>query len=207
LKKEIKRFIQYANDTSAKHQFVHPLVKAILLHFWIGYLHPFADGNGRMARTLFYWYLLKNNYWAFSYLPVSKVIKNSPAQYRDAYIFSEQDDNDLTYFIDYNFRKIAQAKRDFEAYVKRKEIQNRKMAGIARAKYNLNDRQIQLLRYLHKNSNASTTIKTHAQIYGLSRPTSRRDLEQLEQIGLLLSTKIGRERPFRGTKAISKLFG
>ncbi|MDH3890600.1 MAG: Fic family protein [candidate division Zixibacteria bacterium] len=206
MKKEIKRFIQYANDTSKEVQFVHPLIKAILIHFWMGFLHPFADGNGRMARTLFYWYLLKNNYWAFSYLPVSKVIKNSPAQYRDAYIYSEQDDNDLTYFIDYNFRRITQAKRDFETYCKRKEIQNRKMAGIARAKYNLNDRQIQLLRYLHKNSSASTAIKTYAQIHGVSRPTSRKDLEQLEQLGLLSSTKLGRDRPFRGTKAISELF-
>jgi len=206
LKKEIKRFIDYANDKLEKHQFVHPLIKAILIHFWMGFLHPFADGNGRMARTLFYWYLLKNDYWAFSYLPISKVIKNSPAQYRDAYTYSEQDDNDLTYFIDYNFRKIVQAKRDFEVYVKRKVIQNRKMASLARAKYNLNDRQIQLLRYLHKNTGASTTIKTHTQIYGVSRPTSRKDLEQLEYLGLLSSTKLGRNRSFRGTKAISELF-
>jgi Fic family protein len=206
LKKEIKKFIDYANNTLKKHQFVHPLIKAIFLHFWIGYLHPFVDGNGRMARTLFYWYLLKHGYWAFSYLPISKVIKNSPVQYRDAYTYSEQDDNDLTYFIDYNFRKITQAKCDFEVYIKRKVNQNRKMANIARAKYNLNDRQIQLLRYLHKNTSASTTIKIHTQIYGISRQTSRKDLEQLEQFGLLTSKKLGRDRPFKGTKAISELF-
>jgi Fic family protein len=206
LKKEIKRLLRFANDHSDKNQFVHPVVKAILLHFWIGFLHPFADGNGRIARILFYWYLLKNNYWAFAYLPVSRVIKNSPAQYRDAYIYTEQDDNDLTYFIDYNLRKIKQAKREFAAYVKKKESENRKMSEVARSKYNLNDRQIQLLRYLHKNSSASTSIKMHSQIYGISRPTARKDLEQLEKLGLLSSEKVGRDRPFRGTQIISKLF-
>ncbi len=159
-----------------------------------------------MARTLFYWYLLNHGYWAFSYLPVSRVIKASPAQYRDAYVYSEQDDNDLTYFIDYNLRKIKQAKRNFEEYVKRKEIENRRMAEKARAQYNLNDRQIQLLRYFHKNSGATTSIKTYSQIHGISRVTSRKDLEQLEQLGLLTSSKIGRDRPFSGTGSILEMF-
>ena len=114
MKREVKRLVDYANDDLTASHFVHPLIKAIILHFWIGYLHPFTDGNGRLARALFYWYLLRQGYWAFSYLPVSRIIRNSPVQYRDAYVYSEQDDNDLTYFIDYNVRKISQAQRDFE---------------------------------------------------------------------------------------------
>ncbi|MGH9879658.1 MAG: Fic family protein, partial [Nitrososphaerales archaeon] len=178
---------------------------AIILHFWIGYLHPFTDGNGRLARLIFYWYLLKNEYWAFAYLPLSKVIKKSPAQYRDAYVYSEQDDNDLTYFIDYNVRKILQAKRDFEQYVKRIEIENKKMFKAARLKYNLNDRQIQVLRYLHKNPSATTSIKTHANINDVIRITARKDLEELERLGFLASRKIGRERPFSATRKTSEL--
>lgn len=206
LKRELKRLIAFANDSLKKEPFVHPIVKAILLHFWIGYLHPFVDGNGRIARIIFYWYLLRKGYWTFSYLPVSKVIKNSPAQYRDAYIYTEQDDNDLNYFIEYNLRKIGQAKLDFEDHVKRKENENRKMADLARAKYHLNDRQIQLLRFFYKNPSASTSIKTHADVYDISRPTARRDLEILESLGLLVSEKVGRERPFRSTAAIAELF-
>ena len=206
LRKEIKRFIEYANDDSKKSQFVHPLIKAIFLHFWIGYLHPFTDGNGRLARAIFYWYLLKKKYWGFSYLPLSRVIKKSPAQYRDAYVYSEQDDSDLTYFIDYNIRKIIQAKREFETYVKRKQSENRKMAGIARSKYNLNDRQIQLLRFLFKNTEATTTIKTYSHVNGISRVTARSDLEKLEQTGFLVSQKLGKKRPFRATDKTFELF-
>ena len=52
---EIDRLIKYANDEDSQ-GFAHPIIKAIFLHFWIGILHPFCDGNGRLARTLFYWY-------------------------------------------------------------------------------------------------------------------------------------------------------
>lgn len=206
LKKEIKRLILYANDELTDPQFVHPVIKAIILHFWIGYLHPFTDGNGRLARIVFYWYLLRKGYWAFSYLPLSRVIKNSAAQYRDAYVYSEQDDNDLTYFIDYNVRKIAECMRDFEIYCKRKASEIRKMSMIASQKDKFNGRQMRLLRYLHKNPTAATSIKTHATVYGVTRPTARKDLEELETLGFLTSKKTGRDRPFRATDKTAELF-
>jgi Fic family protein len=207
MKKEMERLVSYANDNTETIPFVHPVVKAIILHFWIGYLHPFIDGNGRLARTLFYWYMLRHDYWAFSYLPLSKLIRLSPAQYRDAYIYSEQDDNDLNYFIDYNVRKIEQARVDFQKYVQRKESENRRMSKLAHSKYALNDRQIQLLRYLHKNEDESTTIRTYARINGVGILTARKDLEQLEDHGFLTSNKVGRERPFRATDKVMELFG
>lgn len=41
--------------------FVHPVVRAVIVHFWLAYDHPFEDGNGRTARTLFYWCMLHDN--------------------------------------------------------------------------------------------------------------------------------------------------
>jgi Fic family protein len=38
--------------------FVHPVIRGIILHFWLAYDHPFVDGNGRTARALFYWQML-----------------------------------------------------------------------------------------------------------------------------------------------------
>jgi Fic family protein len=206
LKTEIDRLIDFANDDSPQRHFVHPIIKAIMLHFWLGYLHPFTDGNGRLARAIFYWYALRKNYWAFSYLPISRVIKGSPAQYRDAYVYTEQDDNDLTYFIDFNVRKMIQAKNEFESYIIRKEKENRFITETARSQYNLNDRQIQLLRLFYKNANATTTIKTHSKIYSISRVTARKDLEHMEELGLLLSKKVGRDRLFSATSIIVSLF-
>ena len=129
VKKEIGRLIDYANDQNGE-KFIHPIIKAIFLHFWFGYLHPFTDGNGRLARALFYWYLLRKGYWTVMYLPISLVIKRAPVQYAMAYIYSEQDAHDATYFFDFHIRKIMQAMNDFNEYVSRKISENRKIDNI-----------------------------------------------------------------------------
>jgi len=206
VKKEIKRFVEYANNELLDADFVHPVIKAIVIHFWIGYLHPFVDGNGRMARALFYWYLLREKYWAFGYIPLSKVIKSSPAQYRDAYIYTEQDDNDLTYFIEYNIKKISQAMKEFDEYAERKEKENSKMAKIARGKYQLNERQIQLLRYYYKNKDVTTSVSTHMKVNETSRITAMKDLKSLEKSGLVLSKKVGRNVYYYATDKVAGLF-
>lgn len=206
LKNDILRLVEYANDKISDSRFVHPVTKAIIIHFWIGYLHPFCDGNGRLARALFYWYLLKNDYWAFTYLPLSRIIKESPAQYRNAYLYSEQDENDLTYFIDYNIRKIKQAMKEFEDYVIRKQTLNRKMRKIALNTFNLNDRQINLLRFLYKNSNESTTISTHSTINSISDVTARKDLYSLKKQEFLTSKKIGKYVHYYATEKVNELF-
>ena len=177
-----------------------------MLHFWIGYLHPFTDGNGRLARSLFYWYLLRKGYWAFAFLPLSKIIKKSPAQYGMAYLYAEQDENDLTYFIDYNIRKIKQAKKEFEEYVIHVKEENMRMAKLSKTKYHLNDRKVQLLRYYSKNKDESTSIKTHMNINQISRLTAIKDLKGLEQLGFVTSRKIGKEIHYFGTEKIEELF-
>ncbi|MTI11678.1 Fic family protein [Sansalvadorimonas verongulae] len=66
---------RFANDDHTGRsgtKFIPPIVKAIILHFMIGYEHPFRDGNGRIARALFYWYMLKSGYDLFRYISISK---------------------------------------------------------------------------------------------------------------------------------------
>ena len=108
--REIERLIKFANNEDGG-RFINPIIKAIFLHFWIGILHPFCDGNGRLARTIFYWYLLREGYWAMQYLPISLVIKEAPIQYGMAFVYSEQDEFDLTYFFDFHMRKLMQASK------------------------------------------------------------------------------------------------
>ncbi len=206
VRKEMSRFIAYVNNQLQDSHFVHPVIKAIIIHFWIGYLHPFVDGNGRMARVLFHWYLLREKYWAFGYLPLSKIIKNSPAQYREAYVYTEQDDNDLTYFIDYNVRKIIQAMQEFETYAERKSKENASMAKLARGKYQFNERQIQLLRYLYKNKDATTSITSHAKVNEVSRLTAMKDLKNLQGAGFATSKKTGRTVYYYASDKVTALF-
>jgi len=205
IKKEIKNFIQFAND-ELETPFIHPIIKAIMIHFWIGYLHPFTDGNGRLARLLFYWYLLKNDYWAFAYLPISKIIKKSPIQYGNAYLYSEQDDLDLTYFIDYNIRKIKIAIKDFKEYSESKSKRNLRMNKLSKMKYNFNDRQIQLLQYYYEDKDASTSTSTHMNINGISKKTAIKDLKELEKSRFLISERKGKRIYYYATDKIKGLF-
>lgn len=204
LDSEIERLILYAND-QLENRFTHPIIKAIFIHFWIGYLHPFTDGNGRIARSLFYWYLLKNDYWAFSYIPISTVIKKSPAQYAMAYIYTEQDSNDLTYFFDYQIKKIDQAITEFENYFEKKLKQNKNIDKILDSKVNLNERQKQLLHYFISDKNGSTTSTTHSEINTISRQTAAKDLKKLEKIGLVKSYREGKFTKYQATKKLIEM--
>lgn len=203
---EINRLIEFANDKMVTLDFIHPVLKAIKIHFWIGYLHPFTNGNGRLARLLFYWYLLRKGYWAFAYLPISTIIKRSPVQYRKAYIYSEQDELDLTYFIDYHIRKIKLAVKDFQGYLERKSLENKRMNSLAKKTYHLNDRQIQLLQYYYKNKEEYTNPKTHMKIYQISKKTAINDLKELKRLGFVVSQKVRRNTYYYATEKIQELF-
>ncbi len=205
VEKEMSRFLDFAND-SLGDSFLHPIIKAILLHFWIGYLHPFTDGNGRLARLIFYWYLLRNDYWAFSYIPISTIIKKSPFQYAKSYVYSEQDDLDLTYFIDYNIRKIKLAMRDFQRYVEKTATKNKQMNKKAKTTFSLNDRQIQLLQFYHEKNDEYTTPTIHMNHYQISKSTAIRDLQNLLKKDFVFVEKNRKRSCYFATNKINELF-
>ncbi len=123
----MKSFCDFFN-TNPKENFIHPIVKASILHFLIGYIHPFVDGNGRTARALFYWYLLKNGYWLTEYLSISRVILKTKTQYEKAYIYSEIDEMDVSYFIHYQVKVLTQAFEDLKNYIaKKKKEENKRL--------------------------------------------------------------------------------
>lgn len=204
LNEEIGRFIDYANDANDE-KFLHPIIKAIFLHFWFAYLHPFTDGNGRLARALFYWYLLRKNYWTFMYLPISLVIKRAPVQYAMAYIYSEQDSCDATYFFDFHIRKIMHALNDFNEYVSTKILENKEIDKIISKDIHLIDRQKHLLHYLISENNVETTVTSHAALNNISRQTSAKDIKGLEAAGLVIGEREGKYIKYRATQKLLDL--
>jgi len=208
VKKEIKRLIKYANDEGLDSaSFAHPVIKAIFIHFWIGYLHPFTDGNGRIARALFYWYLLRKGYWTMMYLPISSIIKKSRTQYSMAYIYSEQDNYDLTYFYDYNMRKIMQSIEEFINHLKKTLHENKLIERSLNQDTQINDRQKQLIHFLiSSKKGASTTTKAHATINQIGRITAAKDLKALKEIGYLKTQKEGSYVHYFATDKLMQLY-
>jgi Fic family protein len=205
--KLLDALISYANTPPETEDgtFTHPIVKAIILHFWFAYIHPFADGNGRMARMLFYWYLMKNGYWLIKYVPISTVIKNSRTQYSNAFVFSEQYDNDLTYFLSYNFDKLKKSLTMFNEHIERVKKKSESIDTILHDR-DLNERQKQVLHYLGGNSGDTITAKKHANFQRVSWITASQDLKNLLKKGYVKTERQGREVFYSASDKFLELF-
>ncbi len=206
VEREITKFIDFANDKDGEKTFIHPLIKAIMLHFWMGLLHPFEDGNGRLARIIFYWYMLRKGYWAFSYLSLSERIMNSQKEYSMAYVYSEQDENDLGYFIHYNISKLKLARKNFQDYIEDKVLENKKHVDLVKKGYSLNSRQTRLLHALFKEEQKFTTLKEYCAANDIGRVTATSDFKKLTSEEFLTKKRNGRNMFFYPTDKIKTLF-
>jgi len=180
-----------------KEEFFHPLIKAIIIHFLIGYIHPFVDGNGRLARALFYWFALKNGYWLFELMTISKAIKQSRVNYDKSYLYVETDNNDLTYFINYNLKACEKALGNIQNYIKRKHKEQIEAMKFAQENPELNFRQAEILKDLIKHSDRSFSINEIMTKFAVVYQTARSDLLLLNELGYISKRKIGKKFIFR----------
>jgi len=183
----IEQLCIYANKND-EDDFIHPAVKAIIIHFWLAYIHPFIDGNGRTARALFYWYILKSGYKSFKYLVISRILKEKPFQYARAYLYSEYDDNDLTYFINFNLDIILEAMKHFDEYVEKKKEENKKTACLIEQDIELNFRQRSIMKTFIKDRN-TRNIEYFKNTLNVAYETTRKDLDFLVKKGFLVKNK------------------
>ena len=202
---ELTRLCDYANDEGSG--FEHPVLKAIILHFWLAYLHPFADGNGRTARALYYLYMLKKGYWLFEYLSISRVIKNREAQYYRSFLYSEVDGADLTYFLTFNLHAIEQSLAELWEYLDRKSKEDAALRSRLERESSLNYRQRAILMRALREPETEFTIESHQTSHNVSYGTSRNDLLGLVKRGHLVLAKRGKEYVFRPAEDLVSQLG
>ena len=191
LEERMTAMCDFANGKTPKH-FVHPVIRAIILHFWLAYDHPFIDGNGRTARALFYWLMLRHRYWLFEFVSISQIIVKAPAKYARAFLYTETDDNDLTYFIIYHLDIIRQATKALYEYIERKTTGLQAIENQLRGIEVLNHRQRALISHALRHPHQRYTFKSHQISHNVVYQTSRLDLLDLENRGFLKSNKIGK---------------
>ncbi|MCB1761597.1 MAG: Fic family protein [Gammaproteobacteria bacterium] len=196
LPESLRKLCQFANLGDDGEPFVHPVIRAILLHFMLGYIHPFVDGNGRTARALFYWSMARQNYWLMEYLSISRLLKKAPAQYGRAYLYTETDDNDATYFIIHQLVTIERAIEALYEYLDKKTEQQQSAEKLLRhsPQYTcqLNHRQVALLSHALKHPGHNYTVASHRRSHNITQETARTDLNRLVEINLLDKGKRGR---------------
>lgn len=179
-------------------RFMHPLLRAMAVHFQLGYEHPFHEGNGRTARALFYWHVLRNGFWIFEFLPLSMRFRKATSQYTHAYLHTERDGNDLGYFFEFHLRMIGQAREDFGAYLSDQQRRQEEAVQTFRGDARVTPRQARLLDELIR-KNLEISIKAHQTQARISYPTARDDLLKLHAWGYLHERRDGRRKMYRPT--------
>ena len=192
LPRRMREMVQFANHGLGHGSFLHPVVQAVILHFWLAYDHPFADGNGRTARALFYWSMLRHNYRIFEFASISSVLAGAPAQYARSFLYTETDDNDLTYFIVHQLEVMLRAMANVESYLAAKAEQVRQVEETLKRSTDLNQRQLALLAHALRHPNAEYTIRSHMTSHSIAYATARADLFRLADLGLLERRRVGR---------------
>ena len=175
-------------------EFVHPIIKGIIIHYLVGYIHPFVDGNGRMARSLFYWFVFKNGYPLMEYTSISRIMKNSKAKYGLAYQYTETDDYDLTYFIRFNLNCIVKAVSDLRIYIKKKNAEQKQVSDLIKSDTDLSrDESMILIDYTR--SQEMFSVKEISTRYNVSYQTARNYVTHLCELGYLkITSRSGKTR-------------
>lgn len=164
--------------------FIHPIIKAIIIHFMTAYIYPFNEGNGRVARALFHWYMLKNGYALTEFVSVSHFINKSKAAYEKAFLYAEMDDHDLTYFILYHLRTLKKAVEEFQLYLKRKSEEDSTGEILGRI-HGISARQAQIIEIIMDNPTARLSVKEIETRFSISNFSARSDLEGLVKMEFL----------------------
>ena len=195
LEERMAAMCDFANGKTPE-KFIHPVLRSIILHFWLAYDHPFVDGNGRVARALFYWSMLRHGYWLFEFVSISQIILKAPAKYTRAFLYTETDDNDLSYFVIHQLDVIQRAVKELHSYIRKKTAALHALENTLRGVTELNHRQQTLIGHALRHPQQRYTFRSHQMSHNVVYQTARTDLLDLEHRGLLRSRKVGKTWTF-----------
>ena len=194
------KLCEFANEEHEGADFIHPIVKAIILHFMIGYIHPFADGNGRTARSLFYWFMLKSGYENFEFISISSLLKSSMNKYARAFVKSEVDEFDLTHFIDFNMSIIIRALEGFTTFMQKKieEIERTRL-DLYKSPYfrQFKHPHITIIKKALEDAGREFTVKEWQIEFNVTAAASRGYLDKLVELNLLIKSKEKGSRQYK----------
>ena len=192
LPERLKRLCDFANGVGEyASQYVPPLVRALIVHFMMGYDHYFVDGNGRNARVIAQWVMLREGFFLMDFVPVSRLLRTAPAKYARSFLEVEQDEGDLTYFLIWHAEIILRGIRELHDYLARKSKEMEQVKHLLRLT-DLNNRQSGVIEEALKDSAITVTAASHADKYRVTPQTAHADLRGLEDGGYLMRTKRGR---------------
>ncbi len=183
-------------------EFIHPFVRAAVLHFLIAHERPFPGGNGRMARLVSRWMLLRWGYSRFDLLAPSAALADAPAAYTESLGRTDDDDGDITYSLLCQADAVQAAERTLQEELRRAREQLRGARARVPALAELNPRQQALVAHALRHPGAVYVIAGHQRSHGVTHQTARCDLFSLVRRGLLAVAREGRTYRFRAGRPL-----
>ena len=166
------------------------VLKAAITHLWFVILHPFDDGNGRIARALSELLLARSEASANRFYSMSSQIAKNRKEYYKQLEITQQGDLDITEWIEWFLQTLEQAIKDSDELLKNvlaKATFWKQHQGEA-----FNDRQSKMLNMLFDGFKGNLTSTKWAKICKCSHDTASRDISDLQQRGILEQIGAGR---------------
>ena len=174
---------------------LHPVLTASIAHFYLVYIHPFTDGNGRTARALSLMILLQAGFDVFRNFPISGLLAQERGKYYKAIRNVEQSSGDMTYFIDFCSDMLSRAVENTERHIRYHLLTEQKMKALE-SQDMLNERQMKGARWLLGSQKEHVTVEAWKQKYRTATETARQDLLLLCDAGVLRRRMAGRKAVF-----------
>jgi Fic family protein len=178
--------------TTNNPRYYHPLLKGILVHYFMGYIHPFFDGNGRTARALFYFKSIRNQLNYIELLSVSAYLRIHGKQYESNFVKVKENEYDLTYFIDFCLDSILSALKE----VSRKVRYLLRMTDL-KDRFELSQTQIGLIQRMALHKFRTIDIEEYAQQISKSREFARQELKRLLDLNLVSEIKVSKKLVYK----------
>jgi Fic family protein len=186
LPEEMRRFIEWFNGNGP---FIDPLLKAALAHFWFVTIHPFDDGNGRIARAIADMALARSEKSPLRFYSMSSQIRQERDDYYGILERSSKETMDITpwmkWFLGCLTRAIESAQTTLSSVIGKSRAWD-KLRDVP-----LNDRQRLIINRLLDGFEGKLTTKKWAAIAKASHDTALRDILQLVDRGILIKNAAG----------------
>lgn len=189
IEEEMSRFLGWFN----KEKHISPVISSAIAHFWFVSIHPFEDGNGRLARIVGDIYLARGDKSRFRFYNMSSEINRDKKHYYDVLEHTQRGNGDITEWIVWYLHTLSRSIKDANALVS--TVLNKSFFWLHTSNIPLSKRQTDTLNLFLDGYEAKITTKNWAELNKCSKDTAIRDIQDLVDKGILRVDIPGAKRP------------
>lgn len=186
---EMAHFLDWFNN----HDNINSVIRSAIAHFWFVSIHPFEDGNGRLARILSNMLLARADKSEFRFYNISSQINKEKKRYYDILEKAQHGDGDITEWICWYANTLSLALDEAENIVS--TILNKSFFWQKASSIPLSQRQTDMLNLFLDGYETKITSKTWASLAKCSKDTAIRDIQDLVDKEILREDIPGAKRP------------